>query len=537
MSIALTFTSLSVGPSSWATTAEPAWHSDISAESDTRAELVDEVKDGDLRLLVIRDDSGKLDVDVVKISNKTALDGALRTIDSDPTVVSVQADEKLTLVSNSGVAAGRIAASTIPTPPNAYTQWNYTSLRLNELPNNVIGTGIRVAVIDSGVDRNGPELNEPGRVLDGCDWVTSPTNVCRGTGVLDENGHGTHVAGIIAAKKDGFGVSGVAPGAVILPLRVLNARGEGWLSDIAAAIDYAVLNQAKVINLSLGGSIDSAIIRVAIEQAVAQGVIVVGAAGNGGIGALASFPAAYPGVIAVGATTRDNLIATYSHQGNYIDVAAPGSDILSSWPFGTGYARLSGTSMAAPHVAGLAALLLAQNVAPGSVRTQIESNLVSPQFADYSVDRYGRGVINPYAALGCSSNLLTCTPQASLNSVENTTVAPPVIVPVPTVAPVPVAPAPVAPAPVAPAPVISLPSIKETLVVKASKKRRLSVTVSAPTGSKTLVQRKVGKKWRTEITSITSQSRTFRVKSVGTYRVVIVAPTERVTSQSVRSRR
>jgi subtilisin family serine protease len=344
------------------------------------------------------------------------------------------------------------------------------------------------------------------------------------------------VAGIIAAKKDGVGVSGVSPGVEILPLRVLNARGEGWLSDIAAAIDYAVLNQAKVINLSLGGSIDSAIIRVAIERAVAQGVIVVGAAGNGGTGVPASFPAAYPGVIAVGATTRDNLIATYSHQGNYIDVAAPGSDILSSWPFGSGYARLSGTSMAAPHVAGLAALLLAQNVAPGSVRSQIESNLVSPQYADYSEDRYGKGVINPYAALGCSSNLLTCTPQANDNAIENTSVAPPVIVPVPTVAPAPAAPAPAPVVVPAPAPVVVVPSIRETLSTKALKKRRIVVNVTAPSGSTTLIQRKVGKKWKTEIKRSSRASQTFKVKRLGTYRVVIVAPNERVTSKSLKAR-
>jgi subtilisin family serine protease len=122
-------------------------------------------------------------------------------------------------------------------PTDAYVQWNYSALRLGEIHTSLTGAGITVAVIDSGVNRTGPELNGAGQVLDGCDWVISPTNVCTGTGVTDQNGHGTHVAGIIAAKNDGLGVTGVAPNATILPLRVLDANGSGYLSDVAAAID------------------------------------------------------------------------------------------------------------------------------------------------------------------------------------------------------------------------------------------------------------------------------------------------------------
>lgn len=535
-SFALTFTTLGLAPSSWAKAGEPDWHSVISAESATRVELANEVKDGDLRLLVVRDDSGKPDVDVVALSSKTALDYALKVIDNDPSVVALQVDEMISLIDRPEVSTAAIV-----TPSTPYRQWGYSALRLSEIHNSLTGQGVRVAVIDSGVDRTGPELNEVGRVLDGCDWVTSPTNVCQGTGVTDENGHGTHVAGIIAAKRDGLGVTGVSPDAEILPLRVLNADGAGWLSDIAAAIDYAVANDSKVINLSLGGPSDFALIRVAIENAISRGVVVVAAAGNSGLGAARSYPAAYQGVIAVAATTESNRIATYSNEGNYIDVAAPGSDILSSWPFGSGYARLSGTSMASPQVAGLAALLLDQDVAASSVVDRIKSNVIaSSPFTDYISSRYGNGFINPYVALGCTN--VTCAPQNNPSTpVENTSVAPPVVIPVPVMEPAPTPP-PTAPAPAPivisePAPVAIIPSIKETLEIKASKKRRIAVTVSAPAGSTTLIQRKVGKKWRTEIKASTSQSKIFRVKNVGTYRVVIVAPTERVTSKSIRSRR
>lgn len=512
------------------------WQLDLAAESVTRQELATEVRDGDLRLLVVRNESGKPDVDVVSISSKNSLDYTLKVLDNDPSVVALQVDEMISLIDRPEVGASAVVA-----PVTAYRQWGYDTLRLGEIHNSLTGLGVRVAVIDSGVDRTGPELNETGRVLDGCDWVTSPTNVCQGTGVTDENGHGTHVAGIIAAKRDGLGVTGVSPDAVILPLRVLNADGAGWLSDIAAAIDYAVANGSQVINLSLGGTSDYPLIRIAVENAISRGVVVVAAAGNSGAGAAPSYPAAYQGVLAVAATTESNRIATYSNGGTYIDVAAPGSDILSSWPFGSGYARLSGTSMASPQVAGLAALLLDQDVAPGSIVDRIKSNVITgPPFTDYTASRYGSGFINPYAALGCTN--VTCAPQNNQTPpVENTSVSPPAVIPVPVMEPnpEPVAPAPAptpAPAP-APAPIVTVPSVKETLIVAAAKKRRISVSVTAPAGSTTLVQRKIGKKWKTQTKAATTATKTFKVKSLGTYRVVIVSPTERVTSKTFKARR
>jgi subtilisin family serine protease len=310
---------------------ESGWQESIRDEAASYQELATEIADGTLRLIVVTEENNQPETSVVNLKSKAGLDYTLRATSSDPDFIAVLVDEKISLIDEPIVDA-----ASIPVPTTSYTQWNYTALRLAEIHNSFTGTNVKVAVIDSGVDRENPELNG-GQVLDGCDWVTSPTNVCRGTGVLDENGHGTHVAGIIAAKKDGFGVTGVAPGVSILPLRVLGADGSGWLSDIAAAIDYAVANGAKVINLSLGGTLDYSLIRISVEQAVASGVTVVAAAGNGGSGAAASYPAAYPGAIAVAATTESNLIATYSNSGNYIDVAAPGSAILSSWPTGTGY--------------------------------------------------------------------------------------------------------------------------------------------------------------------------------------------------------
>jgi len=511
---------------------ESGWQESIRDEAASYQELATEIADGTLRLIVVTEENNQPETSVVNLKSKAGLDYTLRATSSDPDFIAVLVDEKISLIDEP-----IFDAASIPAPTTSYTQWNYTALRLAEIHNSFTGTNVKVAVIDSGVDRENPELNG-GQVLDGCDWVTSPTNVCRGTGVLDENGHGTHVAGIIAAKNDGFGVTGVAPGATILPLRVLGADGSGWLSDIAAAIDYAVANGAKVINLSLGGTLDYSLIRISVEQAVASGVTVVAAAGNGGSGAAASYPAAYPGAIAVAATTESNLIATYSNSGNYIDVAAPGSAILSSWPTGTGYARLSGTSMASPHVAALAALIIQRNTAtaistsPAAIRTAIESVAVKSN-SDYSVSRYGLGVINPFESLGCATPVCatpSSTPQPVDVLVSGT---PEVITPGAIIAPTPVPttePAPIVEA----APVVVAPTIKESLNVKVAKKRKLTVVVTAPTGSKTWVQRKVGKKWRTVLKITTTPSVQVNLSRSGTYRVQIVAPNEKVISKSVR---
>ncbi|MEY3605891.1 MAG: hypothetical protein RL289_71, partial [Actinomycetota bacterium] len=198
---------------------ESGWQESIRDEAASYQELATEIADGTLRLIVVTEENNQPETSVVNLKSKTGLDYTLRATSSDPDFIAVLVDEKISLIDEP-----MFDAASIPAPTTSYTQWNYTALRLAEIHNSFTGTNVKVAVIDSGVDRENPELNG-GQVLDGCDWVTSPTNVCRDTGVLDENGHGTHVAGIIAAKNDGYGVTGVAPGATILPLRVLGADG------------------------------------------------------------------------------------------------------------------------------------------------------------------------------------------------------------------------------------------------------------------------------------------------------------------------
>jgi len=178
----------------------------------------------------------------------------------------------------------------------------------------------------------------------------------------DDNGHGTHVAGIIAALDNTVGVLGVAPQASLLAVKVLNRRGSGYLSDIIEGIQWSVNNGADVINMSLGTTSNVQSFHDAITAAYNAGVVVVAAAGNSGSrDNTVEYPAKYPEVIAVSATGTNNVIASFSSRGTEVELAAPGMNVPSTY-MGGGLKTLSGTSMASPHVAGVAALIIASGV-------------------------------------------------------------------------------------------------------------------------------------------------------------------------------
>ena len=218
------------------------------------------------------------------------------------------------------------------------------------------GKGVTIAVVDTGIDYNHIEFK--GRIGAGYDFVDGDSIA------EDSNGHGTHVAGTIAAAKDGRGMTGVAHDAKIMPIRVLDEDGAGYLSDVIRGIRWATNNGADVINLSLGGTGYSQAMADAIRHASSRGTVVVMAAGNEG-GASPEYPAAHAidHGIAVGAVQRDGRLANFSNRAGSqpLDyVTAPGVGITSTLP-GNRYGRYSGTSMAAPHVAGVAGLLKSQN--------------------------------------------------------------------------------------------------------------------------------------------------------------------------------
>ena len=209
------------------------------------------------------------------------------------------------------------------------------------------GNGIKVAVMDTGIDNDHPDLKAI--IKGGTNTITS------GGSYDDDNGHGTHCAGIIAAQHNGEGVKGVAPKIELYSIKVLNRQGNGWYSDFIEGLQWAITNKMQVVSMSFGGTGDDAALHAACDQANAAGIILVAAAGNEGR-ELVLYPAAYSTVIAVSATTTSDALASYSSYGSSVDFAAPGSSIYSTYK-GGGYATMSGTSMACPHVAGVAALV------------------------------------------------------------------------------------------------------------------------------------------------------------------------------------
>jgi thermitase len=268
-----------------------------------------------------------------------------------------------------------------PTDPGWINQWGPRQIDAPAAWTVVTGTSkIIIAIVDSGIKLDHEDLvarrwinlaEIPGNYIDDDGngqiddvngwhfyqrWTGTTYVSAENANVQDDYGHGTHVAGIAAAAaNNGTGITGVAPGARIMPIKVLDQFGTGWYSDIAAGIIYAADNGARVINLSLGGTADSQTLRAAVDYARSRGALVVAATGNTG-GAIL-YPAAYDPVLAVAATDQSDQIAYFSNRGPQVDVAAPGVDIYSTWPWVSGYFTKSGTSMAAPHVAGLAALI------------------------------------------------------------------------------------------------------------------------------------------------------------------------------------
>lgn len=214
------------------------------------------------------------------------------------------------------------------------------------------GAGVKVAVIDTGIDGSHPELR--GAVDGGYSAILKSENPAD---YQDDNGHGTHVAGTIAAAKDGKGVVGVAPSARLYAVKALDADGSGNLSDIVDGIIWAAKNKMDVVNMSLGSAVDSDAMKRAVGFARGSGVVIVAAAGNSG--EAVGFPGSYDDVIAVAASDFQDKVAPFSSRGPQVDFIAPGVDILSSRT-GGGFASYSGTSMASPHVAGMAAIAVAQ---------------------------------------------------------------------------------------------------------------------------------------------------------------------------------
>ncbi len=261
-------------------------------------------------------------------------------------------------------------------------------------PGGTLGAGVKVGVLDTGCDYNHPDIAD--NYAGGYDFVNSDSDP------LDDGDHGTHVSGTIAAIRDGVGVVGAAPAVELYCLKMLNGGGYGNFSDAVAAMDWAVANGLQVTNHSYSSSRNpGTATRQAFENAAAAGMISVAAAGNGGNasgkGNTVAYPARFETAIAVAATDASDQRASFSASGGGVELAAPGVLINSTVP-GGGYATMSGTSMASPHVAGVAALLIAAGVEPGQVRARLQST--AEDLGSSGRDNlYGYGLVRADAAV------------------------------------------------------------------------------------------------------------------------------------------
>jgi serine protease len=305
--------------------------------------------------------------------------------------------------------AGILAAALVPAAAAAATndplrsqQWGLDMIHADEAHAVSTGAGAVVAVVDTGITAGHPDL--AGRVLPGYDFVD------RDSDPRDGDGHGTHVSGIIAAAaNNGVGVDSVAPGAQILPVRVLDNEGTGDDATVAEGIDWATAHGADVINLSLSGQLPLSGLGVtgqmddAVQRAVDHGVVVVAAAGNDSLPTCEN--SSYQGrVLCVGAVDRRGQRSFYSSFGNGLGLVAPGGagtggdeDILSTWNDG-GYHTLAGTSQAVPHVAGAAALLVSKGVR-GQAAVQRILAMASDAGPSGPDAVYGAGILDAQAAV------------------------------------------------------------------------------------------------------------------------------------------
>ncbi len=287
------------------------------------------------------------------------------------------------------------------------------------------GAGVKIGIIDSGINYNHQDLNDVYR--GGYDFVENQNDLGtrEGNGAMDVYGHGTHVAGTACAEANSFGVVGVAPNCALYSLRVLNNDGVGSWSKTIAAMEWAVAHDLQVVNLSLGNAKNpGTAVKTAFDNAANAGIVIVAAAGNSGNkagkGDNIIYPAKYASVIAVGATDSANKRASFSSTGNDLEIMAPGVSVLSTWNDDTSYLNPqpfclsgycyykygSGTSMASPHVAGVAALVIASGLVSDTdglngiyneVRAKLNSTATNLGVAGKDT-QYGWGLVNAVAA-------------------------------------------------------------------------------------------------------------------------------------------
>ncbi|MBC7594492.1 MAG: S8 family serine peptidase [Kineosporiaceae bacterium] len=312
VSLALATTVMSA-PAAQAEPPVPAWAQQASSLNLSPAAIVAKAPKGKpLKVVITR-----------RTANGPVIDSSMESSAADAKRLIASAQGKDSTI---GIDMAQPVHMAVTNDTYRSRQWALTTLRAEPAWKFSVGTGVTVAVVDTGVQSNHPDL--AGKVLKGYDALA------KGTSAADENGHGTHVAGIIAAiANNGRGVAGLTRGTRILPVRVLDAQGGGDTAGVAQGIVWATNHGAQVINMSLAARLSDSATRSAVAYAISRNVVVVAAAGNDGcelFGSPPSYPAAYPGVIGVGSIDSGNAKSRFSDCGSWVDVTAPGGGIWST---------------------------------------------------------------------------------------------------------------------------------------------------------------------------------------------------------------
>lgn len=283
-----------------------------------------------------------------------------------------------------------------PPPPPQEVPWGIERVGATQVWATTTGYGIKVAVVDTGIDYRHPDL--AANYMGGINILNSRK------APLDDNGHGTWCAGMIAAANNELGVVGVAPEASLYAVKVLDRRGSGWMSDVIAGIQWCVANGMQIISMSLGGNGSVEALRDACDSAYSAGILLVAAAGNDGDGDAETgevdYPGAYGSVMAVAATDSGDGHPWWSSDGTEVEIAAPGTHVNSTAK-GGGYTSGDGTSAACPHVSGAAALLMSGSPALSAAEVRQELQDTAGDLGAEGRDAFfGFGIVNAAAACG-----------------------------------------------------------------------------------------------------------------------------------------
>lgn len=290
-----------------------------------------------------------------------------------------------------------------PNDPAIREQWALTNIQAYDAWDLTTGSeDVIIAVIDTGVDANHEDLR--GQVLPGYNAITRTGNAA------DDNGHGTAVSGLIAARtNNGTGIAGICWNCRILPVKALNRRGGGDDASVARAIVWAADNGAQIINMSLGGTSPSTVIHEAVQYATGRGILIVAASGNAQQdGNPTSYPAAYPEVLAVSSTSNNDAITGFANTGAYIDIAAPGVGLWTTLPDNE-YGPPNGTSFSSPYVAGAAGLVrsLRPDLDGMAIKCVLEAT-TDDQGTPGKDDDYGWGRLNVFRAVQLAPSYQSC---------------------------------------------------------------------------------------------------------------------------------